>query len=42
MLAAIRERHGELIETKGGCALWNRGGWIAALGMCSGKESEVR
>ncbi len=42
MLAAIRQRHGELTETKGGCALWNRGGWIASLGMCSGKESEVR
>ena len=32
LLAAIRERHGELTETKGGCALWNRGGWIAGLG----------
>jgi MoaA/NifB/PqqE/SkfB family radical SAM enzyme len=36
MLAAIRERHGELSETKGGCALWNRGGWIASLGFCQG------
>jgi len=36
MLAAIRERHGELSETKGGCTLWNRGGWIASLGLCQG------
>lgn len=36
MLAAIRERHGELTETKGGCALWNRGGWISSLGFCTG------
>ncbi|HWP68013.1 MAG TPA: radical SAM/SPASM domain-containing protein [Rectinemataceae bacterium] len=40
MLAAIRERHGELTETKGGCALWNRGGWIASLSGCPpAKES---
>lgn len=37
MLAAIREHHGELTETKGGCALWNRGGWIAALGACAAR-----
>jgi MoaA/NifB/PqqE/SkfB family radical SAM enzyme len=35
MLAAIREHHGELTETRGGCALWNRGGWAAALGACA-------
>jgi MoaA/NifB/PqqE/SkfB family radical SAM enzyme len=34
MLAAIREHHGELTETTGGCALWNQGGWIASLGIC--------
>jgi MoaA/NifB/PqqE/SkfB family radical SAM enzyme len=34
MLAAIREHHGELTETSGGCALWNKGGWIASLGIC--------
>lgn len=34
LLAAIRERHGDLTETKGGCALWNRGGWIASLSGC--------
>ena len=39
MLAAIRERHGELTETKGGCALWNKGGWVAALGACGAAAS---
>jgi MoaA/NifB/PqqE/SkfB family radical SAM enzyme len=34
MLTAIREHHGELTETSGGCALWNKGGWIASLGIC--------
>ena len=34
LLAEIREHHGELTETKGGCALWNRGGWIASLSGC--------
>jgi len=34
MLAEIREHHGELTETRGGCALWNRGGWIASLSGC--------
>jgi len=38
MLAAIRERHGELTETKGGCTLWNRGGWIASRGLCRGAQ----
>lgn len=37
MLAAIREHHDELTETKGGCALWNRGGWVATLGACAPK-----
>jgi len=35
MLAAIREHHGDLTETRGGCALWNRGGWIATLSACA-------
>lgn len=39
LLAAIRERHGELTETRGGCALWNKGGWIAALGACGAAAS---
>ncbi|MCX7026409.1 MAG: radical SAM/SPASM domain-containing protein [Spirochaetes bacterium] len=42
MLAAIREHHGELTETSGGCALWNKGGWIASLGACSGAEPSAR
>jgi MoaA/NifB/PqqE/SkfB family radical SAM enzyme len=42
MLAAIRERHGELTETKGGCALWNQGGWIASLGLCTGARPDLR
>ena len=40
MLAAIRERHSELTETKGGCALWNKGGWIASLSVCSGARAK--
>jgi hypothetical protein len=31
----IRARHSELTETKGGCALWNKRGWVASLGACS-------
>jgi MoaA/NifB/PqqE/SkfB family radical SAM enzyme len=34
LLAAIRERHGELVETKGGCALRDKGGWVASLSSC--------
>ncbi|NLJ47550.1 MAG: radical SAM protein [Treponema sp.] len=37
LMAAIRARHSELTETKGGCALWNQGGWLAALGACAAK-----
>jgi MoaA/NifB/PqqE/SkfB family radical SAM enzyme len=41
LMAAIRERHGELSETRGGCALWNRSGWVAALGAsCPGPREE--
>lgn len=39
LLAAIRARHPELTETKGGCALLNRGGWIASLGACAAAEA---
>ncbi|TFG85221.1 MAG: radical SAM protein [Spirochaetales bacterium] len=35
LLAAIRERHAELTETKGGCALWNKRGWVASLSACA-------
>jgi MoaA/NifB/PqqE/SkfB family radical SAM enzyme len=43
LMAAIRERHGELSETRGGCALWNRGGWAASLGAgCPPREASQR
>ena len=35
LLALIRERHSELTETKGGCALWNKRGWISTLGCAA-------
>jgi len=34
MMRDIRARHSELTETKGGCALWNKKGWVASLGSC--------
>lgn len=34
LMRSIRERHAELTETKGGCALWNKKGWVASLGAC--------
>jgi Predicted Fe-S oxidoreductases len=39
LLAAIRERHGELVETRGGCALRDKGGWVAGL-ACSARSRE--
>lgn len=38
LLAAIREHHGELVETRGGCALRDKSGWVAGLALCSGRE----
>jgi hypothetical protein len=38
-MRAIRERHSELTETKGGCALWNKRGWVASLGSCASREA---
>ncbi|HCM29181.1 MAG TPA: radical SAM protein [Treponema sp.] len=38
LMRAIRGRHSELTETKGGCALWNKKGWVASLGACAGRE----
>jgi MoaA/NifB/PqqE/SkfB family radical SAM enzyme len=35
LMRAIRERHGELKETRGGCALRGREGWVASLASCS-------
>jgi MoaA/NifB/PqqE/SkfB family radical SAM enzyme len=37
LMRAIRERHHELTETKGGCALRDKAGWIA--GICGSHES---
>lgn len=39
LMRAIRERHNELTETKGGCALWNKKGWVATLGACAGRKA---
>jgi MoaA/NifB/PqqE/SkfB family radical SAM enzyme len=36
LMRAIRERHGELTETRGGCALRGKAGWVASLGSCEG------
>jgi MoaA/NifB/PqqE/SkfB family radical SAM enzyme len=41
LMRAIRERHGELTETKGGCALWNKRGWVASLGACAARNPET-
>lgn len=40
LMKAIRERHDELTETKGGCALWNKRGWAAAIGACAERTAE--
>ncbi len=39
LMRAIRERHNELTETKGGCALWNKKGWVATLGACAARKA---
>jgi len=31
LLGAIREAHAELVETRGGCALWNKRDWVRRL-----------
>ena len=38
LMRAIRERHHELTETRGGCALHDKAGWIASLGACAREE----
>jgi MoaA/NifB/PqqE/SkfB family radical SAM enzyme len=35
LMRAIRERHHELTETRGGCALRDKAGWVASLGTCA-------
>jgi MoaA/NifB/PqqE/SkfB family radical SAM enzyme len=39
LMRAIRERHRELTETRGGCALRDKAGWIATLGACPPGEA---
>ena len=39
-MKAIRERHGELMETRGGCALRDKDSWIASLGACGEAGAE--
>jgi len=41
LMRAIRARHAELTETKGGCALWNQKGWVASLGACGRSSGEA-
>ncbi len=41
LMRAIRERHHELTETRGGCALRDKAGWVASLGGCSREALEV-
>jgi hypothetical protein len=38
-MRAIRERHHELTETRGGCALRDKAGWIASLGGCAAEPA---
>ncbi|MCE5257171.1 MAG: radical SAM protein [Spirochaetaceae bacterium] len=44
LMRSIRDRHGELTETSGACALWNKAGWIASLTGCAavGRSAEIR
>jgi MoaA/NifB/PqqE/SkfB family radical SAM enzyme len=41
LMREIRDRHHELIETRGGCALRDKAGWIATLGGCARTEIEA-
>jgi len=40
-MKSIREHHGELTETSGGCALWNKAGWVKGLGACGQGRAEA-
>ncbi len=42
LMRAIRERHHELTETSGGCALAGQAGWVASLGACAPDAVEGR
>jgi len=35
LMRSIRDHHGELTETEGACALWNKAGWVASLAGCA-------
>lgn len=39
LMRSIRERHAELSETSGGCALRGKGAWVASLGACAGARA---
>lgn len=41
LMKSIREHHGELTETSGGCALWNKAGWVKGLGACGQGRAEA-
>jgi MoaA/NifB/PqqE/SkfB family radical SAM enzyme len=41
LMRAIRERHDELMETSGGCALRDKASWVASLGSCAGTVRET-
>jgi MoaA/NifB/PqqE/SkfB family radical SAM enzyme len=41
LMRAIRERHHELTETRGGCALRDKAGWIASLGSCASEAPRL-
>jgi MoaA/NifB/PqqE/SkfB family radical SAM enzyme len=41
LMRAIRERHHELTESGGGCALAGKDGWIASLSACAAKPVEI-
>jgi MoaA/NifB/PqqE/SkfB family radical SAM enzyme len=41
LMRAIRERHRELTETKGGCALRDKAGWVAGLCGSHGSPASV-
>jgi len=39
LMRSIRERHAELTETSGGCALRDKAAWVASLGSCAGARA---
>jgi MoaA/NifB/PqqE/SkfB family radical SAM enzyme len=41
LMKAIREHHGELTETSGGCALWNKAGWVNGLSTCASRGTLI-